>query len=146
MKDRFGVVKALGLLVEKQLRDAKKPKYRLLVDGSGKPMFHTVRDRLGDIIRIYRAHPIPNRYRPKYDGEALRAIRAEKGCGRPPLGFIPVPISHEQEKHLLAAVSTESYPYRWALSLHGSQRAAARALGLNLSTFQRRLAKEQAAA
>lgn len=97
----------------------------LAVDAAGKPVFRTVRDRLGDIMRVYRASPIPNRHRPKYSGADLRAIRAERGVGRP--------------------LSVTTAPtFASAVKLWGSQRAAAKALGLNLSTFQRRLAKEAA--
>ena len=42
--------------------------------------FRVIKDRIGDIIRIYRqAPPRPT----KYDGAKLRAIRAERGVGRP---------------------------------------------------------------
>jgi hypothetical protein len=132
---RAGVLKALDLLVARQVRDANEPRLRLLVDGAGKPMFQTVRDKLGDIMRVYRAHPIPNRHRPKYDGAALRAIRAEKGVGRPPKPLLMT--LHPQQ---MADITG----YAYAVKEHGSQRAAARALGINLSTFQRRLAKEAA--
>jgi hypothetical protein len=45
---------------------------------------------------------------------------------------------------VVEAIPLRSFPYQWALSMHGSQRKAAAALGVALSTFQRRLAKEQA--
>jgi len=111
----------------------------LAVDATGQPVFRTVRDKLGDIIRIYRSLPLSGRYwHSKYSGADLRAIRAEKGVGRPPgtlLKTTRVPLP--------ACVSNT---YTVALKTQGSQRAAARALGLNLSTFQRRLAKEQSVA
>lgn len=131
---RVGLEKALIGCIEHDRRQAQKPRHRLLVDGNGVPMFHTVRDKLGDIMRVYRAHPVANRDRSKYDGETLRAIRAEKGVGRPP-GIV----SQYQTAYMRA-------PLHIALHDYGSQRAAAKALGLNLSTFQRRLAKEAVAA
>lgn len=65
----------------------------------------------------------------KYDGAALRAIRAEKGVGRsaaPPAGpyMVPPPLQY------LAAVTE-----------HGSQRKAAAALGISLGKLQRELKK-----
>lgn len=64
----------------------------------------------------------------KYTGADLRAIRVRHGVGRP-----------------VASYEVDYAPYGAALQTHGSQRAAAKALGIALSTFQRRLAKEQAA-
>lgn len=123
----------IGLrLAERKLQEARRPKFSLLVGHDGKPAYYVKKDKLGRPYPVYRASPIPLRHRPKYDGAALAAIRAEKGCGRPP--------------HLRVPIPTQQFPMQWALSLHGSQRAAARALGIALSTFQRRLAKEQACA
>lgn len=139
---RFGLEKAMSMLVDRAMRDAARPQHRLLIDGAGNPMFHTVRDRLGDIMRIYRAHPLPNRYRPKYDGEALRAIRAEKGVGR---NHGPRSKERPNFQRYIDLVQDWMGPLRAAVTEHGSQRAAAKALGLNLSTFQRWLAKERAA-
>jgi hypothetical protein len=116
-----GLQKAMMLLAEKA---ARRPKKRLVVDAAGRPVFETKRDRLGDIMRIHRALP-PSEG--NYSGADLRAIRAQKGVGRPPMGWAKV------------------LPHMQALREHGGQRAAARALGIHLSTFQRRLAKEQAA-
>ena len=57
-------------------------------------------------------------------GALLRQIRAAKGVGRP-----------------LAVPTAPTFAS--AVKFHGGQRAAARALGLNLSTFQRRLKREE---
>ena len=72
------------------------------------------------------------RHQSKYDGAALRAVRAKNGVGRP----LRAPETHED--------AIARIPMHMAVLHHGSQRAAAKALGLNLSTFQRRLAKEAA--
>ena len=84
-----------------------------------------------------------------YSGADLREITAQKGVGRPPmlLGWAKYTSAvgggvyfGELDIEAIRAVG----PMQRALRTHGSQRAAARALGLRLSTFQRRLAKEQA--
>jgi hypothetical protein len=161
---RAGLEKATIMLVERQQWEANRPRHALMVDEAGKPMFHTVRDKLGDIIRVYRASPIPLRLRSKYTGEQLRAIREKNGVGRPPSPYGKSPamaalpamraVNALPMKERAAASAAfvrdrlaeqiASVDYSSALQQHGSQRAAARALGLNLSTFQRRLAKEQA--
>ena len=178
---RAGIERALIGLVEQQQRQAQKPKMRLLVDAKGVPMFHSVRDKLGDIMRVYRADPISCRHRPKYDGADLRAITAEKGVGRPrdvinrrmfrtlPLQLGKTAAATEymldrvrqdaEQPAFVSAVGGGVYfgeldieaiqaagPMQFALRTHGSQRAAARAIGIALSTFQRRLAKEQSGA
>lgn len=81
--------------------------------------------------------------------ESLRSIRARNGVGRPPLfgrgpglaALITQRADNERKRPLLAL----EVPMSMALTLkvYGSQRAAAKALGLNLSTFQRRFKKEQ---
>lgn len=43
--------------------------------------YRTERDRLGDPYRIYRLDT--REHRGRYDGKALRAIRAHYGVGRP---------------------------------------------------------------
>ena len=128
-----GLQKAMLLRVE---RGTRRPKRRL-VDAAGRPVFRAVRDRLGNIIRIYRSSEhVDADHRKNYSGADLREITAQKGVGRPSMtGWAKAP-------DLTATGPTLSD----ALRFHGSQRAAAKALGLNLSTFQRRLAKEQAAA
>lgn len=136
-----GLQKAMLLRVESRVGQPRP--MVLAVDAAGVPVFRAVRDRLGDIIRIYRASPIPNRHRPAYNGADLRAIRAQKGVGRPPMtGWVKYePVTQAQ---YVEATREEHGVHAAALVEHGSQRAAARALGLALSTFQRRLAKEAA--
>ena len=86
------------------------------------------------MLNLAELHMRPKRHhRPKYDGAALRAIRAKNGVGRPKPVLVPLDV-----------IPSRSYPMHWALNMNGTQRAAAKALGLNLSTFQRRLAKEAA--
>ena len=77
-------------------------------------------------------------HQPMYDGAALRAIRAKNGVGRRRAAL------HVGEWRGVTFVTTLPAPLHGAVAKHGSQRAAAKALGLNLSTFQRRLAKEAA--
>ena len=85
------------------------------------------------MLNLAELHMRPKRHhRPKYDGAALRAIRAKNGVGRPAF-----------ERGIAIGAYVKA-PLSIALRDHGSQRAAAKALGLNLSTFQRRLAKEAA--
>lgn len=69
----------------------------------------------------------------RYDGAKLRQLRAERGVGRPPRPDVPT----------ARPLEPKLYHY---VDLYGSQRKAAAALGMNLSTFQRRLAKERAVA
>lgn len=69
-----------------------------------------------------------------YTGAELRAMRADYGVGRPPKRM-PKEIAAER-----AAIALDLIR---ALAAYGSQRAAARSLGMNLSTFQRRLKKAQ---
>ena len=205
-----GLQKALLMRIEHAQRQSQKPKLRLLVDAKGVPMFHSVKDTLGDLMRVYRAHPVPPRVRSKYDGDMLRAIRAEKGVGRPldvrnrrrflapmemgewrgiefvtsepaafarmGVEFAPPPANTVENvtqalyldyarmgvefvppsEYFVSAVEGGVYlgeldveamqaagPMQFALRTHGSQRAAAKALGIALSTFQRRLAKEK---
>ena len=137
-----GLQKAMLLRVER----GNRPKRRhLVVDASGQPVFRTVRDKLGNIIRIYRSseHVDADR-RKNYTGADLREITAQKGVGRPPmlLGWAKAPVGAVE--NVTQAITT-SFPMSLAIQAYGSQRAAAKALGLNLSTFQRRLAKERAA-
>lgn len=93
----------------------------------------------------------------KYTGEKLREIRATHGVGRP----IPVKritgdddyaevVPAERTIAKIAAwqpvnepVGTVANVCAAAVALHGSQRKAAAALSMNLSTFQRALKKEQ---
>lgn len=50
------------------------------VDVNGERMFRTVKDKIGDIIRIYRGVHV---HRGRYTGAKLRELRAERGVGRP---------------------------------------------------------------
>lgn len=88
------------------------------------------------------------RHRPKYSGDALRAIRARNGVGRPlkPIMlFSGNSLGKTSDFHqFVGLVEGTMGPMKAAQVKHGSQRKAALALGLNLSTFQRRLAKEAA--
>lgn len=85
-----------------------------------------------------------------YSGADLRAIRAQKGVGRPPMtGWAKAPLSisvFEQppQDSFTHGPAVAEGPHSVAVREFGSQRAAARALGLALSTFQRRLAREAA--
>lgn len=146
----------------------------LEVDAAGNVVSKVMRDKLGDPRKVFRAYPLPVRdTRHKYDGKALRALRAEKGVGRPdflqslahklfgrPLRLVAHTanednaVGPQMSSELVTVHKAPSdaewaerrarMPLSFALTDHGSQRAAARALGLNLSTFQRRLAKEAA--
>lgn len=130
-----GLHRAMLLIAE---RAARRRRPTLAVDATGQPVFHGVRDKLGDLMRVYRGSSIPSRLRSTYSGADLRAIRAQKGVGRPSMsGWAKAP-----ERYI--AVTAEEHPLAAACLEHGSQRSAAKALGLNLSTFQRRLVKEAA--
>jgi hypothetical protein len=96
------------------------------------------------LLRIERRPVRGRRSSCNYSGADLRAIRAQKGVGRPPMlaGWAKMEVGQWRGVNF---ITTTPLPMHGALHQHGSQRAAARALGLNLSTFQRRLAKEQAA-
>lgn len=137
-----------AMLLRAESKFARQPMPRA-VDATGTPVFRTVRETLwqfaeeGDIIRIYRGAPLSGRYwHSKYGGGDLRAIRAEKGVGRPPLPIFDM--MWDDGSPVVWDAAPAAGPLRTAIAKHGSQRAAARALGLNLSTFQRRLAKEAA--
>ncbi len=106
-------------------KNVKRP-VSLAVDPAGNYVVRAVRDKLGDIMRVYRGLPLSGRWwHGKYSGEQLREIRRAHGVGRP-----------------LAVTTAPTFAS--AVKLWGSQRAAAKALGLNLSTLQRRLKKEAA--
>lgn len=103
------------------------------------------------LLRVERANRRPKgRYsNTNYSGADLRAIRAQKGVGRPPMlaGWAKMPGTDLFiGRGTLTTADLSVPPMRAAIVEHGSQRAAARVLGLALSTFQRRLAKEAACA
>jgi hypothetical protein len=99
-----------------------------------------------------------------YTGEQLRNIRAKVGVGRPPRQMLSeatwtpsTPFKTGDLVKMLDGSVREvagsctvsrpplvDYTHTAALEAHGSQRKAAAALGMNLSTFQRALKKEQA--
>lgn len=126
-----GLQKAMLLRVG---RANHRPRRDLVLGADGEPVFRVVRDKLGDVMRVYRADTAS---RSTYSGADLRAIRAQKGVGRPPmlLGWAKVP---EDCTPQLATV-------RDVVRKHGSQRKAAAAMGWSLGKLQRRLAKEAVA-
>ena len=151
-----GLQRAMLLRAESRLGQPRP--MSLAVDAAGVPVVRFVRETLwqfgeeGDVMRVYRALPKTVNPNSRYDGAALRAIRAEKGVGRPSvvllagnsLGKTIAPVW--AGKPTIAEVDPVVVfgSYTQALTNFSSQRAAAKALGLNLSTFQRRLAKEAA--
>lgn len=143
------------------------PRPILIRDAEGNGLRRYFKDKLGDIIHVWRAHPLTSRNLRSWTGEGLRKIRAMHGVGRPiaakpphwytaedfaahralALGsatdhvHAPAPVAVPAQEHIEAP---GLFSLAQAVNDHGSQRAAARWLGMNLSTFQRRLAKEAA--
>ena len=154
-----GLQRAMLLRAESRLGQPRP--MSLAVDAAGVPVVRFVRETLwqfgeeGDVMRVYRALPKAVNPNSKYDGAALRAIRAEKGVGRPPvvllagnsLGKTIAPVWTGEPTVIESKVDPVVLfgSYTQALANFSSQRTAAKVLGLNLSTFQRRLAKEKTA-
>lgn len=109
-------------------------------------------------VLVYRGDV---RHRHSVPGSIIRMTTEKNGVGRPPrvnlrrqIMTLPVEDTGAQVRRM-AAQATERFVkaynalrpvlYMEAVKIYGSQRKAAAVLGLNLSTFQRRLKKEHAA-